>query len=97
LLEGIEINNKKMKYGFKSQEINFVEGTTWIPKGFAAVSFRDYRRIIKKKGTTRTEYKKKDCKPSEHIRIVIISMHFTNSEFKVNIVEENGIKRLRIG
>jgi hypothetical protein len=95
LLEGIEMDNKRTEYGFKSQEVNFVEGTTWIPKGFAAVSFRDYKRIIKKKSTTRAGYKKKDWEPSEHVRTAIISTHFTNSKYKDNVVEEKGIKRLK--
>jgi hypothetical protein len=97
LLEGIEIDNKKTEYGYQYQEINFTEGTTFIPRGFAAVTFKDYKKIIKKKSTTKAGYKKKNWEPSEHVRTAIISTHFTNSKFKDNIVEENGIKRLKLG
>jgi hypothetical protein len=95
LLKGIEIDNKRTEYGFKTQEVNFVEGTTWILKGFAAVAFKDYKRIIKKKGTTRAGYKKKNWEPSENVRTAIISTHFTDSKFRDNVIEEKGIKRLK--
>ena len=94
LLRAIEINESKEKLGYIKQEIKFVKATTYVPRGFAAVSYKDYKKVIRKKGTTKAGYKKQNWKLSECVRTAIISTHFTDDKFKDQIEEKNGIKRM---
>src|SRR5215471_1014168 len=94
LIQAIEIEAKE-NFGYKEQEITWEEQYTEdVPKKFAAISYKDYKKIIKKKGTTRIGNKKKNFELSEAQKTALITFHFTDNKFKDLIKEKAGIKRL---
>jgi hypothetical protein len=95
LMQAIEIKNTQPKYGYKSQEIQRIKYNDPTPRKFAAVSYKDYKRIIKKKSITKRGYYRKWI-PTHAQVTAIISTYFTDDNYQDQVKDQSNIKRLTL-
>jgi hypothetical protein len=95
LMQAIEIRNIQPKPKYEAQEIQRIKSKDPIPRKFAAVSYKDYSSIIKKKSTTQRGYHRK-WMPTKAQITAILSTHFTDDNFKDKVQDSANIKRLTL-